>query len=351
MLFLPFFKICFGWRRRDAKIALMKDIKSDKLPKALLAPKYWGSWLMAGVLLLLVKILPYTRLMQLGAGLGKLMEKTMPYRSLVAKTNIRLCFANNHKNWQSIYQRYVTSLGKGVFEMAMGWFLAPDHFVDKVAHIGYTDVDKALAEGRGVLFLGVHTTGLDFGAPLLNNRYPVYFMYKAARNPVLDYIIRRGRLRNSPGVILQDNMRAMLMHLKKGQCVWYGCDQDFGHWSKSVFAPFFGVQAFTLPYYAKIAQKTGAAVIPVAGFRNEKTGRFVVKYLPEIKVDNLSDEQAARAMNAAIEKILVGYEDQYYWVHRRFKTRPEGEADIYPIKPSHLRRQRREAKKQQGTTS
>ncbi len=319
-------------------------IKSTKIPTSLFAPKYWGSWFVAGLLFLLVKILPYSWLMRLGAGLGLLMEKLMPYRSLVAKTNIRLCFENTDKDWRAIYHCYIKSLGKGIFEMAMGWFLAPNHFVDKVIHSGYEDVDKALAEGRGILFLGVHTTGLDFGAPLLNNRYPVYFMYKAARNPVLDYIIRRGRLRNSPGVILQDNMREMLMRLKKGECVWYGCDQDFGHWTKSVFAPFFGVQAFTLPYYAKIAQKTGAAVIPVAGFRDEKTGRFVVKYLPEIKVDNLTDEHAARAMNAAIEQMLDGYEDQYYWVHRRFKTRPKGEPDIYPIKPSHIRRQRREAK-------
>lgn len=322
-----------------------KTIK-NKQPR-LFAPKYWGSWLLAGLLWLLVRVLPYHWLMSLGSGLGRLMEKLMPYRSLVAKTNIRLCFENSDKDWQTIYQRYVRSLGKGVFEMAMAWFLPPNHFADKVTHVGYEAAEKALADGRGILFLGVHTTGLDFGAPLLNSRYPTLPMYKAARNPVLDYLIVRSRLRNCPGVIEQDNLREVFRRLKKGDCIWYGCDQDFGRWSKSVFAPFFGVSAWTLPYYAKIAEKTQAAVIPVAGFRDDKSGRFIVKYLPEIPVNNVGEKAAAIAMNQAIEQIITGYEDQYYWVHRRFKTRPDGQADVYPPKPSHLRRQRREAKKAQ----
>ncbi|MBS9782068.1 MAG: lysophospholipid acyltransferase family protein [Gammaproteobacteria bacterium] len=316
-----------------------------EFPKSLLAPKYWGGWLVAGILFLLVKIVPYRWLMRFGAKLGWLFVKLMPYRCLVAETNIRLCFENTDKDWQTIYQNHLKSLGKGFFEMSMAWFLPSSYFTDKVVHIGHEDVDKALKSGRGVMFLGMHTTGLDFGSPLLNNRYPTYFMYQPARNLLFNHIIVRGRLRHCTGLIEQDNMRELLMRLKKGDCVWYGCDQDFGRRTKSVFAPFFGVQTFTLPYYAKIAKKTGAAVIPVVGLRDDKTGQFIVKYLPEISVDNLTDEQAAQQMNHAIEQMLDGYEDQYYWVHRRFKTRPKGESDIYPIKPSHLRRQQREAKR------
>lgn len=315
----------------------------SKLPKELLYPKYWLSWLVAGILYVFVKCLPYRVLMGLGGALGRVMEKLMPYRLLVSQTNIRLCFAG--EDWQGIYRRHVGSLGKGVFEMAMGWFLSPNHFAGRVKHIGYEDADKALAAGRGVLFLGAHTTGLDFGAPLLNNRYPVYFMYQKAKNAVLDYIIKRGRLRNCPGVIERDNLREVMTRLKKGECVWYGSDQDFGDNAKSVFAPFYGVSAYTLPYYAKIAQKTGAAVIPVAGFRDEASGQFVVRYLPEITVETLSEQQAALIMNQNIEKLLAGYEDQYYWVHRRFKTRPEGEDAVYPPKPSHVRRAQKAAKK------
>ncbi len=321
----------------------MKTLSTEKCPKGLLHPKHWASWLFAGLLYVLVSILPYRVLMALGAGVGRVMEKLMPYRMLVAKTNIRLCFAE--RDWQNIYRKHVRSLGKGVFEMAMGWFLPPHHFDGRVQHIGYEDADKALSEGRGVLFLGLHTTGLDFGAPLLNNRYPVYFMYRPAKNAVLDYIIRRGRLRNCPGVIEHHRLREVFAKLKKGECVWYGSDQDFGDNAQSVFVPFFGIPAYTLPYYAKIAQKTGAAVIPVAGFRDEQSGRFIVRYLPEIVVDNLSETQAAQIMNQRFEHLLDGYEDQYYWVHRRFKTRPEGEAAVYPQKPSHIRRDRHRDKK------
>lgn len=311
--------------------------------KTLLHPKHWATWLLAGLLYVLVRCLPYTWLMHVGAGLGRVMEKLMPYRFLVAKTNIQHSFSG--QDWQTIYRNHVGSIGKGVFEMAMGWFLPSHHFDSLVKHVGYDHVDKALNSGRGVLFLGVHTTGLDFGAPLINNRYPLYFMFKKARNVVFDYLITRGRLRNSLGGIEHQNLREVFTRLKSGQCVWYGSDQDFGHWTKSVFAPFFGVSAYTLPYYAKIATKSGAAVIPVAGFRDETTGSYVVKYLPEISVAGLDDVQAATAMNQAIEQLLLGYEDQYYWIHRRFKTRPQGEPDFYPKKPSHIRRDKRAAAK------
>ncbi|MBS9778596.1 MAG: hypothetical protein KGV50_07555 [Gammaproteobacteria bacterium] len=323
----------------------MKKNVSKKIPKQLLHPKYWGVWLVLGILFVLIKILPYSWLMRIGSGLGIFMEKVMPYRALVAKTNIRLCFEQSNKNWQTIYKKYVKSLGKGVFEMSMSWFLSHKAFDGKVHHKGFEYVEQAKAEGRGVLFLGVHTTSLDFGAPLLASRYSVYFMYKAARNPVLDYIITQGRLKHCPGGIRHDNLREVLNRLKKGQNVWYGCDQDFGHWSSSVFAPFFGISALTLPYYAKIAKKTGAAVIPVAGFRDEENNAFEVRYLPEIDVSNLNDEDAAKAMNSNIEQLLEGFEEQYYWIHRRFKTRPEGEEDVYPPKPSQLRRQRKKARK------
>lgn len=283
--------------------------------------------------------------MWLGVVTGKLMEKLMPYRMLVSKTNIRLCFASSGKDWQDIYRRHVLSIGKGVFEMATGWFVPPQRFVNRVQHIGYEDVDRALTSGRGVLFLGAHTTGLDFGAPLLNSRYATYFMYRKANNAVLDYIIVRGRLRSCPGVIEHTQLRDVFKHLKKGQCVWYGCDQDFGEGTKAVFAPFFGVSAYTLPYFAKIAKQTGAVIIPVAGFRDEQNGRFVVKYLPEIVVDGLDEQQAAEAMNRNIEQLINGYEDQYYWIHRRFKTRPDGEPALYPKKPSHIRREKKQAKK------
>lgn len=312
-------------------------------PKNLLYPKYWGSWLVAGVLWLLVKCLPYRWLMALGRRVGLLMEKLMPYRLLVSKTNISLCFAE--RDWPRIYRAHVTSLGKGVFEMAIGWFLPPQYFSQRVRHQGHEAVDKALAQGRGVLFLGVHTTGLDFGAPLISSRYPVYFMYRKAKNAVLDYLVARGRLRCSPGIIDQNNLREVLSKLKRGQCVWYGSDQDFGDNAKSVFAPLFGVMAYTLPYYAKIAQKTNAAVIPVVGLRDDRSGEFIVRYLPEIDVTNLDDTQAANAMNRAIETLLAGYEDQYYWVHRRFKTRPQGEPAVYPPKPSHVRRERRQQRR------
>lgn len=234
-------------------------------------------------------------------------------------------------------------MSRAVFEVAMSLFLPAKDFVVHSRHTGYEGVDKALAEGRGVLFLGVHTTSIGFGTQLITNRYPTYFMYHKAKNAVLDYMITRGRLKNCLGEIEHTRLREIFAKLKAGKCVWYGSDRDFGDKGAgaSVFAPFYQMQAYTLSYYAKIAQKTGAAVIPVAGFYDNDSGQFIIRYLPEIVTDGLSDIEAASAMNKSIEQLLDGYEEQYYWIHRRFKTRPEGEPAVYPKKPREIRREKK----------
>lgn len=278
----------------------------------------------------LLTLLPYQVILRLGAWLGRWLQKRQFRRLRIAKTNIEHAFKHLPDHGQQLYQAHIDALGKGLFEMAMGWFWSKRRFAKMpIHHEGYEYVDAALARGQGVLFLGLHTTGLDFGAPLLANRYPVYYMYRKADNPILDAVIRRGRTRHCPGVIEQNNMRAMLKHLNAGEMVWYGSDQDFGANSKSVFVPFFDTLAFTLPHYAKIAEKTGAAVIPVAGFRDEANKRFIVRYLAPIDTQNMNEEQAATAMNQALEQLLKGFEAQYYWIHRRYKTRPKGESNFY----------------------
>ncbi len=284
-------------------------------PKHLLHPKHWGSWFVAGIFFLIVKILPYSFLMKIGNGLGLVAAKLMPYRMLIAKTNIKLCFENNpHKDWETIYHNHIRSLGKGILEMSMGWFLDTRKLNITIEHKGLEFVENAKKQGKGILFLGMHTTSLDFGGPLLNSCCEVIPVYQQARNPVLDYIISRSRLSYCPAIIERRNMREILVRLKNGESVWYGCDQDFGLRTKSVFASFYGVPAYTLPYYAKIAQKTGAAVIPVTGLRDEKNNRYVVSFLPEIDITDISDQEAA-------------------------------EEDVYPPKPSHIRRQRKEEKR------
>ncbi|MPV86048.1 LpxL/LpxP family acyltransferase [Ostreibacterium oceani] len=315
--------------------------------RKLLHPKHWGSWLAVGILWLLVRVLPYHGLMAIGSGLGRLMKITMPYRMLVVKTNLEHCFSQSSLNTTDLFNQHVDALGKGIFEMAMGWFLPAERFAHKIHFVDDYHVSNALKENRGVLLLGMHTTHIDFGAPMVTLKFPTYFMYRKMKNPVLDYIVSRRRILHSQGAIEQSNMRALITQLQAGQCVWYAADQDFGSRAPAVFAPFFGVDAYTLPLYAKIARKTNAAVIPVAGFRNAQTGQYEIRFLPEIPTDKLIDEAvAANAMNQAIETLLTGFEAQYYWVHRRFKTRPTGESAFYPRKPSHIRGDKKALKAQ-----
>ncbi len=114
-----------------------------------------------------------------------------------------------------------------------------------------------------------------------------------------------------------------------GHAVWYSPDQDFGRHA-SVFAPFFGIEAATIKLTAKIARMTGAPVIPLVFHRNPDDRTYTLEYLPPLADFPSGDEVSdAARVNAVIEAAIRRHPEQYLWLHRRFKTRPAGEASVY----------------------
>lgn len=304
----------------------------DKKLSQLLHPKYWPSWLAAGFLFVLVNILPQSLRLQLGRFISKLLPRFLTYRLTVAKTNIEHCFSENQA--KQIFSAHQSALGRGLIEMSMGWFLPKYRFNGLSTHEGIEHVEKALAEKRGVILLSMHTTCLDLTSPFITQNFQALGMYRPLKNPVFDLLIYKARARYAIAMITQGDIRSMLKYLEDGQIVWYAADQDFGRKAKSVFAPFFGEQAYTLPLYRKLAERTNAAVIPMSIVYDHELKKYRTRYFAEIPAEQFdSDEKAANTMNQSIEMMLDGYEEQYYWVHRRFKTRPEGEAKIYPPRP------------------
>jgi KDO2-lipid IV(A) lauroyltransferase len=122
----------------------------------------------------------------------------------------------------------------------------------------------------------------------------------------------------------------MVRHLRAGRPLYYLPDMDFGR-AGSVFVPFFGVPAATLLATAQLARKWQAALVPVIDFWDPATGRYRVEVLPALAdfpgEDSLED--ATARLNREIEAWVRRCPSQYYWVHRRFKTRPEGEPSLY----------------------
>ena len=154
-------------------------------------------------------------------------------------------------------------------------------------------------------------------------------MYRANANPLLETIMTRGRMRNFPRAIERNDVRGVLQSLKQGHVVWYGADQDYGR-KHSEFVPFFGVQAATITATSRFAQLTGAPVVVFSHYRRPGDDHYDV-YLSAPLTDFPSQDVITDAtrINQIVETAVRLHPEQYWWVHRRFKTRPEGQSPPY----------------------
>jgi KDO2-lipid IV(A) lauroyltransferase len=129
----------------------------------------------------------------------------------------------------------------------------------------------------------------------------------------------------------------MIRRLREGKVVWYAPDQDYGP-KQSVFAPFFGVPAASIVATMRIAEMGRAVVVPLYHYRDENDHYHVEIQEPLENFPSGDDLADAARVNAVIERNVARYPDQYFWVHRRFKTRPEGEPPCYPLRKRRRKR-------------
>jgi KDO2-lipid IV(A) lauroyltransferase len=154
-------------------------------------------------------------------------------------------------------------------------------------------------------------------------------MYRPLKNPVLEWYQTHARSRYSEGMISKRDMRSAIRYIRQGGVLWYAPDQDFGP-GQSEFVPFFGIQAATLKATQRIPKMASCPVVPMFTSYDTKTRRYTVRILPAMtdfpSADPLRD--LAR-VNAELEQHIRQYPGQYWWIHRRFKTRPPGEPPFY----------------------
>ena len=149
------------------------------------------------------------------------------------------------------------------------------------------------------------------------------------KNELLEAIMTRGREKNFPLAIQRDDIRSVLKSLKKGHAVWYGPDQDYGR-KHSIFAPFFGNDTATIKATARIARISGSPIIVFMHRRSEDDQRYIIDLSEPLEGFPTENELAdATLINSLIERAIEKAPEQYWWVHRRFKTRPEGESRPY----------------------
>jgi len=293
-------------------------------------PRFWPVWVGYGLLRLLV-LLPYALQMRIGAGLGHAGRLLMPRRRAVVAANLRLCFpALSQAEREELSRRHFASLGMQVVEMGLiNW--GSERLVRRLITIeGLEHLQRATAGGKGAILLSGHFSPVEFSGRRLKQEFPgVAAMYRPTRNPLVDAMIRRIRIRTVSSLIPKDSIRQLLRRLSQGTTVWYAPDQSYRR-NYAVLAPFFGEPAMTNAALTHIARISGAAVVPYYARRLAGGRGYQVTIEPAL--ENFPSGEAAndaQRINAILERWIRQAPEQYYWIHRRFKGRPEGFPDPY----------------------
>ena len=259
----------------------------------------------------------------LGRGLGALAFALAGSRREAARINLELCFPEmSPAERDALLRMSFRDFGIGLFEFARAWWGSVVPLRSTVRIEGLEHLREIQAQGRGVLMVSGHFMTLEMCGRLLCDHVPLAGMYRRYRNPVMEWAVKRGRLRYASAMFTNEDIRPAMRHLKQGGLLWYAPDQDM-RGKDTVFAPFFGVPAATITATHQFARMTGCAVVPF--FHRREGDRYVLRIAPPLEDFPSKDATIDSArVNAAIEAMVREAPSQYLWIHRRFKRRPEG---------------------------
>ena len=285
-----------------------------------------GSWI--GVLVLwLVHFLPMSWIAVLGSGLGSLIY--LFGRGRVTRINLALCFPEMpERERNALARKHFRMLGRNALELSLMVWGSEKQLLSLIRVEGLEHLRAQI--GKPVIVFAPHFIGLNMGGIRTGHEIPrSASIYSRQKNPVLDRIFWRARTRFGDPVLVsrQEGLRAVIRVIKSGKAFYFLPDMDFGI-RDAIFSPFFGVPTATITALPRLAKLTGAAVVPAV---TRQVGRgYVMRFYP--KWDNYPTgdiEADVRRMNAFIEDRVREMPDQYFWAHKRFKTRPPGEPSPY----------------------
>jgi len=283
----------------------------------------------AVAMLWLLHWLPLPVLRGFGWLTGCLLFALARQRRAVVLTNLRLCFPElDETTRQRLARRHFIVFARAFFDRAYGWWSSPER-LQRLTRVNGTEYLRD-PQGRPTILLAPHFVGLDAGGTMMTLSGPLVSVYSNQKNPVFHRLMLRGRQRfNSPLLLSrQDGMRRVVRALQEGYPFYYLPDMDFGR-RESIFVPFFAVAAATVPALSRLVRLTGARVVPCIT-RQVSDGYEVTLQAPWTDFPGESVEADTALMNRFIENEIRKMPEQYFWLHKRFKTRPPGEAKLYP---------------------
>ncbi len=314
----------------------IKDSNQDRyrFRLALLHPRYWLTWI-GLVVFFIVTLLPMSFIDWLGCRLGGIAATKNKKRFNIVKTNLSLCFPDQE---DSEIEKMAVKHFQAQFRSLLHYFILwwrPEFIVrKKIQTTGFEQISHYQQQGKKIIILLTHSVGLDFAVAAITMDYNVNGPYKAMRNPVIDWIIARGRCRFGSkygGKLFtrEDGLKPLIRETRAGKVLIYLADEDLGA-ENSIFVPFYGVPKATIPVLGRLAKLCDAVVLPCVSCYEKENRSYSIKLLPKIEdMPSGDDETDSINMNKAIEHAINQCPLQYLWTLRYFQTRPQGQASVY----------------------
>lgn len=277
----------------------------------------------------------------MGMGLGRLAGRIARERRRVALTNLAICLPElSPQGRAKLASLHFGYLGVAALTQGLVWGAKRQRLARLVRIRHRERFDEPWGQGRNIILMVPHFIGLELGGAAFTALvHPGMYMYQKIRDPVIDAQMKASRVRfGALSIERQDDLRGLVPEMRKGIPFFYLPDQDAGQ-RRGIFVPFCGMPAATVPMLGRFAALADALVIPLyAHYVPWGGGLELIFGLPLGSFPSGDQERDTAYMNTVIEAQIRAMPAQYFWVHRRFKTRPPGDAPVYP--PSRRRARR-----------
>jgi KDO2-lipid IV(A) lauroyltransferase len=281
-------------------------------------------------------VLPRSLARAIGIGIGWVVYVLHVRLRQVGMRNLALAFPQKSAAERGrILRGEFTSLGRQLAEVCQIPKYTPENVDQVVVYEGFENYERARARGRGVLFLTAHFGGWELSA--FTHSMHGHWMHVVVRpldNPYLDRLIRNYRTMHGNKIVDKaDFVRGLLAAMKAGEVVGILMDTNMTP-PQGVFVDFFGIPACTASGLARIALRTDAAVVPGFTIWDPALRKYRLRFDPAVELIRTGHLEAdivanTRRFTKIIEDYVRQYPEQWLWVHRRWKTRPEGEKGLY----------------------
>lgn len=290
-------------------------------------PKFFPTW----ILILLMRIgvfIPFSTQVIIGRTIGKAIYPFMSKLRSTAYSNISHCFPEKKQSQvNALVKSHFEAIGISLFETANAYYASDKKIIKLLTTKNEHFFKDALKQEGGIILLCAHFMPLMLGSRALLINHTIANIYRPQNNKLFDQAMVKGYKNHGAVMIKSTDTRSIVKAINNSLPIWYAPDQDLGE-KNSVFALLFGIPTATATATARLAKNNNTRVIPYSFIRTKKGYEMSFEEpLQNFPSNNPVDD--ATTTNMILEKQIKKTPEQYLWIHRRFKTRPEGAKNFY----------------------